>query len=147
MPSQFSSHKSLLTVSLMLFACSTFAGESRPPVDMASGMTESSDDEQVMHFARFNCLPKDVSATGVVDHGGVGKEEVTLEQTLIKLKAKCRNHKLVDSKRRQIRFFRPGCWGNPPIDYLMIRKRENEEVQKLKRRHTVIVLPCNPMIQ
>jgi hypothetical protein len=92
-------------------------------------------------------LSKDVSFKEVVADGGSGKADVNLEKTLVTMNAKCRKGKLVDSKRREIRFFRPQCWGNPPADYRIIRKRENEELEKLKRRHTVIVFKCNPMIQ
>jgi hypothetical protein len=75
------------------------------------------------------------------------KGNVTVEKTLIQMKAQCRNRKLVDAKRREIRFFRPSCWGNPPADYQDIQQRENSELQKLKRTFAVIVFACDPMIQ
>lgn len=67
--------------------------------------------------------------------------------TLVQMKASCRSGRLVDGKRREIRFYRPSCWGNPPPDYLEIRQREDDELAKLKRHYTVIVFGCNPMIQ
>ncbi|HET7157868.1 MAG TPA: hypothetical protein VFI62_02660, partial [Burkholderiales bacterium] len=66
---------------------------------------------------------------------------------LAQLKARCRKGKLVDEKGREIRFFRPSCWGNPPADYADIQQRENEDLEKLRKQYTVIVFGCNPMIQ
>jgi hypothetical protein len=97
--------------------------------------------------SKFDCLPKDVHLNDVVTQGKTAKGNVTVEKTLIQMKAQCRQRKLVDSKRREIRFFRPSCWGNPPADYLEIQQRENAELQKLKRTYAVIVFGCNPMIQ
>ena len=95
----------------------------------------------------FPCLPKDVQPDEVVSYGPKGAQTVTVEKKLIEMKARCRGGKLVDTKRREIRFFRLSCWGNPPPDYLEIRQREDEELAKLKRRYTVVVFGCNPMIQ
>ena len=96
---------------------------------------------------RLACLPKDVRADEIVSYGSRGKSDTTVETTLVQMKARCRNGKLVDRKYREIRFFRPSCWGNPPEDYLEIRQREDEELAKLRRHYTVIVFGCNPMIQ
>src|SRR5207245_8650190 len=96
---------------------------------------------------KFNCLPKDVHADEVVSYGPKGRSNVTVEKKLTEMKARCRSGKLVDAKGREVRFFRRSCWGNPPPDYLEIQKRENEELDKLKRRYTVVVFGCNPMIQ
>ena len=97
--------------------------------------------------SRFDCLPKDVHLDDVVTYRKTTKGNVTVEKTLIQMKAQCRNRKLVDAKRREIRFFRPSCWGNPPADYQDIQQRENAELQKLKRTFAVIVFGCDPMIQ
>lgn len=96
---------------------------------------------------KFSCLPKGVSADDVVSYGLKGMQKVTVERRLIELKARCRSGKLVDAKGREIRFFRTSCWGNPPVDYLEIQQRENKELSELKKRYTVIVFGCNPMIQ
>jgi hypothetical protein len=88
-----------------------------------------------------------VHLNDVVTQGKTAKGTVTVEKTLIQMKAQCRNSKLIDAKRREIRFFRPSCWGNPPADYLEIQQRENAELQKLKRTYAVIVFGCNPMVQ
>jgi hypothetical protein len=97
--------------------------------------------------SNFGCLPQSVQLNDVVRYGGSRNGDVTVEQTLTKMKAQCRKGRLVDAKRREIRFFRPSCWGNPPSDYRDIQERENEELEKLKTRFTVLVFDCNPMIQ
>jgi len=113
----------------------------------AQASTESSENNDASRIAKFACLPKDIQLDESVSYSGKGNRKVTVEQKLAELKARCRNGKLVDLRRREIRFFRPSCWGNPPPDYLEIKKRENEELSKLKRRYTVIAFGCNPMIQ
>ena len=95
----------------------------------------------------FPCLPKDVQPDEVVSYGPKGAQTATVEKKLREMKARCSGGKLVDTKRREIRFFHPSCWGNPPPDYLEIRQREDEELAKLKRRYAVVVFGCNPMIQ
>src|SRR5215468_11257104 len=67
---------------------------------------------------KFTCLPKDVRAEETVSYGRKASQEITVEQKLREMKASCRNGKLVDARGREIRFFRPSCWGNPPPDYL-----------------------------
>jgi hypothetical protein len=81
---------------------------------------------------KYACLPPDVRLTDVVGYDLAAKKNLTLENTLISIGAKCRNHKLVDKKRREIRFFRPACWGHPPPNYLEIEQKEDEELKKLK---------------
>ena len=98
-----------------------------------------------VHAVKFDCLPKDVQADEVVSYGRNGKQNVTVEKKLIELKARCRSGKLVDAKNKEIRFFRVSCWGNPPTDYLEIQKRESKELEKLRKRYTVIVMTCDPM--
>ena len=82
----------------------------------------------------------------VVTYGKSAKANVTVEKRLIEMRGQCRNGKLVDSRRREIRFFRPSCWGNPPPDYLEIQQREHAELEKLKRTYAVIAFGCNRMI-
>jgi len=95
---------------------------------------------------KYDCLPTDVRLSDVVTYDRAGKANVTLEKTLISLRAKCRNRKLVDRKRREIRFFRPACWGYPPPNYLEIEQKENEDLRRLKRQYTVVVFGCNPTL-
>ena len=97
--------------------------------------------------SKFNCLPNDVHLTDVVSTNKATRKTVTVEKTLIQMKAQCRSGKLVDARRREIRFFRPSCWGNPPADYLEIQQRETAELQKLKRSFAVIVFGCDSMTQ
>jgi hypothetical protein len=129
-------------VSVLLGAA--VAGSGRAPEYEAA---VASDQPAPSKNSKFGCLPKDVHLSDVVTQGKTAKGTVTVEKTLIQMKAQCRNSKLVDAKRREIRFFRPSCWGNPPADYLEIQQRENAELQKLKRTYAVIVFGCNPMIQ
>src|SRR5262249_13702867 len=105
------------------------------------------EDGRVPRSKKFSCLPKDVRADEVVSYTPRGKESSTVEKKLVELKARCRRGKLVDGRGREIRFFRPSCWGNPPPDYLEIHERENKELADLKRHFTVISFGCNPMIQ
>lgn len=77
-----------------------------------------------------------------------GKEKhITVEQKLSELKARCRRGKLVDGKGREIKFFRPACFGNPPADYQEIRDRESQELARLQKSYNVIIFECDPRIQ
>lgn len=96
--------------------------------------------------SRFPCLPKDVQPNQLVA-GATARKPGTLEKKLVSIGARCRKGKLVDAKGRGVRFFRISCWGNPPEDYQEIQRRESAELEKLKKRYTVIVFGCNPMIQ
>ncbi len=88
--------------------------------------------------------------TDVVSYGinTSGKEKhITIEQKLAELKARCKRGRLFDGKGREIKFFRPACFGNPPADYDEIRQRESEELARLQKDYTVIILECDPRIQ
>src|SRR5262245_11212134 len=132
----------------LLFGAVVAGSERAPEYDaaIAPAQPNSSQAQHFMHRSKFGCLPKDVQLKEVVTSAGAKKGNATVEKTLIQMKAQCRKDKLVDAKRREIRFFRPSCWGNPPADYLEIQQRENAELQKLKAKYTVIVFGCNPMI-
>jgi hypothetical protein len=99
-----------------------------------------------------NCLPEGIKADSVVStkivrssQGGRTIEKVTVEQKMRELRARCRNKKLVDSRGREIRFVTlEGCWGNPPADYQEILSKQREEIEKLKKRYTVVEMTCNP---
>jgi len=129
-----------------LFA--TAANGRAPHHDGAGTVTQSNSIQRnhVTQRSKFDCLPKDVQLDEVVTYGKGPKGNVTVGKRLIEMKAQCRNGKLVDPRRREIRFFRPSCWGNPPPDYLEIQQRENAELEKLKRTYAVIVFTCNRMI-
>jgi hypothetical protein len=96
---------------------------------------------------KFDCLPKDVALKDIVSYGRREDQNVSVEKKLIAIKAHCRNGKLVDARNKEIRFFRVSCWGNPPVDYLEIERREQDEIKKLQKRFTVITMGCNPMLQ
>src|SRR5262245_42143852 len=84
------------------------------------------------------CLPAGITASDVVSARFVRSrntiEKTTVEQKLIEIKAKCKSGKIVDSKGKEIRFFRlQGCWGNPPVDYQEILEEQNKQLEKLKK--------------
>jgi len=135
--------KLLLSCVVWLLLGAALAAGGRAPKYQAATATDPNSSQK----SRFDCLPKDVQLNEVVSYSKTAKGNVTVQQTLIHMKAQCRNRKLTDAKRREIRFFRPSCWGNPPEGYLEIQQRENSELQKLKRTFTVIVFGCNSMIQ
>lgn len=86
------------------------------------------------------CLDKEVKKEELV----AGSTKITVEKRLSVIKARCRRGILVDAKRREIRFFRPGCWGNPPADYLEIQQRERAELARLRKKYTVLEIACPP---
>ncbi|MFY9571180.1 MAG: hypothetical protein WAV20_07280, partial [Blastocatellia bacterium] len=98
------------------------------------------------------CLPSGIKLSNVVsarltrsNATGASVERVTVEEKLIQLKARCRKGRLVDLGGKQIRFYRLiGCWGNPPADYREMREHQRTELEKLKKRYTVIEMTCNP---
>jgi len=92
---------------------------------------------------QFACLPGDVKPDDIVSYG---EKEVSAQEKLIELNADCIDGRLVDGNKREIRFFRVACFGNPPYNYDEIRQREQEEIEKLKQNYTVVVIECNPMI-
>lgn len=71
--------------------------------------------------------------------------KITVKHTLKSMRARCRQGKLVDRNGRQIRFyFLKGCWGSPPDDYSEILDQQQKKIERLKKRYTVIEIPCNP---
>ena len=95
------------------------------------------------------CLPEDTKLTDVVAASIVKPDakskKISVEQTLIAMRAKCKQGKLVDAAGREIRFYRlVGCWGNPPADYQEILARQQEEIEELKKKYAVIEMTCNP---
>jgi hypothetical protein len=95
------------------------------------------------------CLPKGTALAEVVSTAklksatGVATRNLTLQETLRQIKAHCKKGKLVDGAGREIRFYRLlGCWGNPPEDYQEQLARQNQELQRLKKKYTVVEIPC-----
>lgn len=95
------------------------------------------------------CLPSGIKSSDVVSaqlvKSRMAVKKITVEQRLIELDARCDNGKLVDAAGKEIYFYRlKGCWGNPPADYQEILQRQNEELEKLRKRYTVIEMTCYP---
>jgi hypothetical protein len=99
------------------------------------------------------CLPKGTALDEVVvstaqpkpSAGGITRN-LTIKEKLRQLKAHCKKGKLVDRAGREIRFYRLiGCWGNPPEDYQEQLTRQNLEVQRLKKKYTVVEISCGPI--
>lgn len=87
-----------------------------------------------------------VEASGVATNvSNAQARRVTVKQQLARLKARCRNNRLVDSKNREIKFYRlQGCWGNAPADYQEILDKQRRELVEMKKKFTVIEISCNP---
>jgi hypothetical protein len=99
----------------------------------------------------YDCLPPDIKLDTIVStkqietDSGNRIERETVKQRLDKIKARCRDNKLVDDKGKEIRFYHlQGCWGNPPQGYLEILANQQKELDELKKKFTVIELTCNP---
>jgi hypothetical protein len=94
------------------------------------------------------CLPGDVELEEVVSAPQlkattIASKRVTIRETLLRLKARCKKGKLVTGAGREIRFYRlVGCWGNPPDDYQEQLARQGQELQRLKKKYTVVEIPC-----
>ena len=93
---------------------------------------------------KYECLPPDVKIDEVVSYARKPADNVTVEKQLIEMKARCDKKLVVDANNREILFFRVSCWGNPPPDYLEREKKEKDELEKLKKNYTVIVMGCDP---
>lgn len=99
----------------------------------------------------YTCLPTDIKADETVRvvevpsrSGDVVMKTITVANSLKSIKAKCVKGKLVDGRKKQVKFFRiEGCWGNPPADYQEIQVRQRQELAALKRKYTVIEMSCN----
>jgi hypothetical protein len=100
----------------------------------------------------FLCLPSDIKEDSVVKvetnistDGKKMTKVITVKQILTELKAKCLRGKLLDSKRKTIRFYNlQGCWGNPPANYLEILNQQKKELAILRKKYTVVEMTCNP---
>ncbi len=94
------------------------------------------------------CLPAGIELEEVVSAPQLksttvtASKRVTIRETLSRLKAHCKKGKLIASGW-EIRFYRlVGCWGNPPEDYQERLARQNQELQRLKKKYTVVEIPC-----
>ena len=73
-------------------------------------------------------------------------EVVTAEQRLNELKARYEKNVLVDGKGKEIKFFEPLCRGVSAgtEQDREDQKAKDEELARLKKSFTVIILYCNP---
>ncbi|MEO6334270.1 MAG: hypothetical protein ABIO91_04735 [Pyrinomonadaceae bacterium] len=101
--------------------------------------------------AKYSCLSKDITPDTVAEVkqirrvGGIRTVNETVGKRLAKMGARCKAGKLVDAKRKEIRFYKlQGCWGNPPADYLEILETEKNKLLDLRKRFTLIEITCNP---
>ena len=92
----------------------------------------------------WSCLPPDVQPDDIVAYGMNGKKNRTVADTLNKMKARCRKGRLNGSDKREIRFFRPACWGNPPLDANEQRAAEARQLAALQKKYRVIIFSCDP---
>jgi len=117
---------------------------------LSSRQEKKTSDSVALEAAPFPCLPETLSLSEIVSyrHMRNDKEEgITIKDKLVEMKAQCKNGKLVDSRKREIKFFRSECFGNPPADYLEIQQKKRDELEKLQKQYTVIIIECNPRIQ
>lgn len=91
-----------------------------------------------------DCAPSNIKLSDIVVTYN-SRNKITVQQTLSNMAAKCDSaNKLVDSSNKEIRFYQlVGCWGNPPANYLELQKKQNDEIDALKKQYTVILMPCS----
>jgi hypothetical protein len=96
------------------------------------------------------CLPEGIKPDTVVgservkSKGTTTIRPVTASQLLTKRRARCQKGRLIDGKGREIHFLRLiGCWGNPPEDYQELLEKQRNELVRLKKKYTVIEIPCS----
>jgi hypothetical protein len=112
----------------------------------SSGSQSKTGCEADQQAAQFDCLPDEISLKDVVTYRRNAEKNVTVKDTLLELKAVCKDSKLVDDGGKEIRFFRMQCWGNPPADYRERQKRQQDELKELQKKYTVVVMGCNPFM-
>jgi len=106
----------------------------------------------VMGSSFTACLPKDITLNDVISataertaQDSNGAVKLTVGQRLIELRARCKNDHLTDVSGKRITFYKlTGCWGNLPFNYQDILKRQEGEIEKLKKDYTVVEITCNP---
>jgi hypothetical protein len=107
-------------------------------------------DKRKVSARQFACLPDTFDLGEIIAYRTMpnGKEvTIKLKDKLVELRATCRDGKLVDRQKREIKLFRFACFGNPPADYDEIQQRQLQELSQLKKQYTVIIIECNPHLQ
>ncbi|MGH9947399.1 MAG: hypothetical protein ACRD6X_09380 [Pyrinomonadaceae bacterium] len=120
----------VLSFCLIFAMSSAFSQTSKP--------TAESDSQK-----EYPCLESGIGLDDIVSFATDDSPKITVKDKLAAMKARCLKGKLVDKKCREIRFVKEECWGNPPADYLEIQERRRKEVAELKKKYTVIEMPCN----
>ncbi len=93
--------------------------------------------KEVSNLLLSKCIPSGIKLSDFVAY------KITVEQNLLQLKAFCRDSKLIDGSGREIYFYHlTGCWGNPPGDYQEILQKQQEEINQLKTKYTIIEMSC-----
>jgi hypothetical protein len=95
--------------------------------------------------SQFDCLPEGFQLKDQVSASSKGqdsKQPLTIGDRLLELKARCKKGKLFDGKGREIRLFKPSCFGNRPDNYEEIVQKESQELADLQKRYAVIVIAC-----
>lgn len=92
------------------------------------------------------CLPKDVTKDTLVSSGEQKQKHLTVREALGRIGAGCQEGKLIGKTGQEVYFFHLiGCWGNPPQDYQERLAAQDRELESLKRRYTVLEIPCAPI--
>jgi len=97
----------------------------------------------------WSCLPEGIDLEEIISGPPVKSETAhakpaTIRQELLRIKAHCKKGKLVDGTGREIHFVRLiGCWGNPPEDYEEQLARQQQELERLRKKYTVNEISCN----
>ena len=101
---------------------------------------------------RFPCLPNGMKLSRAVECDTTAQpgREITLEETLVKMGARCKKGKLVDAKGKEIRFYTVQGFGAPTAYAMETMRRQRIEIEALKRKYTVIEIPsrdrpCEPI--
>lgn len=95
----------------------------------------------------LSCLPKNVAPDTLVSgeewKSAKHQKPVTVREALHRIEARCQKGKLLDKVGREIYFVHLiGCWGNPPEDYQEQLALQAQEIQRLKKKYTVLQIPC-----
>jgi hypothetical protein len=101
---------------------------------------------------KYENLPDDVKLSDEVreeskdENGAVSYKIITVEEKLIKIKAKYEGEKLVDAGGREIRFYKPPIRGASQgfEEDQMQQKRDAEEFNALNEKYTLIILYVDP---
>ena len=97
------------------------------------------DDSKVVVKPLSQCLPNNIKLSTLIS------KTTNVSQKLLSLNAKCTDtNKLMDGNGKEIYFYeRTGCWGNPPVGYLDILEKQQDEINNLNKKYNVVEISCN----